>query len=157
MRNQITQRAPLEQFHHDVQITIVGRSEVGNSHRVRMLHASGGAGLSAKSLLRSLIAEESLAEDFQSYGPINKQVRRPINRAHPATAEPFIEPVFSVKDPAQKRIERDVSDSRIGLQRRMVTRTYEHIVRELPTTSRTLKHRELGPSGRARFIITQKA
>jgi hypothetical protein len=65
-----------------------------------MLHASGRAGLAAKSLLRRLIADESLAEDFQSDGPIDKQVRCPINGAHAASAEPFIQPVLSVKDTA---------------------------------------------------------
>jgi hypothetical protein len=51
-------------------------------------------------LLRRLIADESLAEDFQSDGPIDKQVRCPINGAHAASAEPFIQPVLSVKDTA---------------------------------------------------------
>ena len=61
MREQVTQRAPLEQLHDDVEITIFSGAEVGDGDCVRMLHPAGGARFTTKALLRSLVPYEPLA------------------------------------------------------------------------------------------------
>ena len=142
MRDQITQRPSFEQLHDDVEIAIVSRAKVCDRHRIWVLHASGRPRFTTKPLLGCLVADKSLAEDLQGHRAIDEQVRGPIDRAHPAAAEPIIQTVFAVEYATQKRIERHVCNRDVGLQRRVVAGAHEHIVRKLPTTSRALKHRQ---------------
>jgi hypothetical protein len=92
-------------------------------------------------LLGSLVANESLAENFQRHGSVDEQVRRPIDGTHPTTAEPFVEPVLPIEHTTQKWIERNISNRGVGLQGSVVAGTDKHIVRKLPATSWALKHR----------------
>jgi hypothetical protein len=122
-----------------------------------MLHATGGSGLATEALLRSLIANESLAQHFQSNRAIDQEVSRTIYRTHAAAAQRFIEAVLSVEYPSQERIKRHICDRCVSLQRRVVTRTQNHVIRELPTASGALKHSGFDVVSRGRvFIITQK-
>ena len=60
-RQQLAQRVAFQQLHHDVEITIGRRSEVGHGYGVRMLHAAGRARLAMKTMLGGFVAQKSLA------------------------------------------------------------------------------------------------
>src|SRR2546423_596752 len=74
MSDEVAQRAAIQQFHDDVEITVVGRTKVRYRRRVRVLHATGSARFAAKALLRSLITVESLTENFERNRPVDEQV-----------------------------------------------------------------------------------
>jgi hypothetical protein len=79
-----------------------------------------------------------------------------IDGSHAATAQTFIQPVFTVEDPTQKWIDGNISYRGVRLQRRVIKWTDCFIVRELPATSWALEHRWLTKfSERAAFIIAQ--
>jgi hypothetical protein len=79
-----------------------------------------------------------------------------IDGAHAATAQRFIQPVFTFEDPTQKWIDGNLSEGGVGLQWRVIKWTDRFIVRELPATSWALEHRWLSKfSERAAFIIAQ--
>jgi hypothetical protein len=106
-----------------------------------MLHATGGAPFSTKSLLRSVVADEPLTEYFDGDRSIDQQMSRAIDRPHPAATEPLIQPVFLVEDAVQQRIDGNIGNRRIGLKGRLIGWTDEHIVRKPPAASGTLEHR----------------
>jgi hypothetical protein len=93
-----------------------------------MLHATGRARFATKSQLRSIVADKSLTQNLDGDRPINQQVCRAINRTHPAAAQPFVEPVFLVKNAVQQWIDWNIGNRSVGLERRLVGRAYEHIV-----------------------------
>jgi hypothetical protein len=113
-----------------------------------MLHAAGGAGFPAESLLRGLISDKSLAQNLQGDGTVDEQMRRAIHGAHAATTQGLVEPVLPIENATQKRIERDVGHGSVGLERRLIERTHKHIVRILLTTSQALKHKLIGQEER---------
>jgi hypothetical protein len=108
-----------------------------------MLHAASRAGFAAKALLRSLISDESLAENFQRDGPIDEQVRGAINRAHASTAQNFIQAILAFEGAANQRVDGNVSNRGVSLQGIVIVGTHEHIVGKLPAASWALKHIDL--------------
>ena len=80
-----------------------------------MLHPSGRTCFTTKSLLRSLVANESLTENLQRDWAIDQKMRRAIHCAHAPTAEAFIEPIFSFEHSAQQWISRNIGDRGISL------------------------------------------
>src|SRR5438128_715579 len=153
----IAQRTAFEQLHDNVKIAIVGRAKVGDGYRIRMLHATSRARFATKALLRGLIADKSLAQNFQRDRTIDQQMRRAIDGAHPAAAEAFIQTVFTFKRATYERIDGNVGDGGIGLQRGKVTRTDEHIVGKLPAASWALEHIDLDDEiSRARVTLLRK-
>ena len=114
-RQQIAQRAALQQLHHDVKPTVGGHAEIGDRYRVRMMHASGRARLPAKSLLRCFVTDEPLAENFDSHRAFDQQMRGPVNRAHPAAAEPLVQAIFAVERLTNQWVNWNIGDRRICL------------------------------------------
>src|SRR5690349_12877681 len=149
----IPQSVAFEQLHHDVEIAIGGRAEIGDVYRIRMLHATGGASFATKPLLRGLIADESLTQYFDCDRPIDEKVCRPIDGAHPAATEQCIEPILLVKRATQQWIDGNVGDRRVRLKRSLILRADQYFVGVLATTSRALEHSEYQGEN---FIITQK-
>src|SRR6266571_2004975 len=150
----IAEGAAFEQLHDNVKIAIVGRAKVRDRNCIRMLHATGRARFATKTLLGCLIADKSLAQNFERDRTIDEQMRRAIDGAHAAAAEPFIQTVLTFKRATYERIDGNVGDGGIGLQRGKVTRTDEHIVGKLTAASWALKHIDL--IGELRNIMTQK-
>jgi len=107
-----------------------------------MLHSAGRARFAPETVPRSLIADEALAENFYGHLPINQQMRRPINGAHPAPAKPLIQSIFTFENPSNQRIDRNVRNRRISLQGGEVVGTRERTVRKLPAASGALKHEQ---------------
>lgn len=67
-------------------------------------------------------------------------MRRAINGAHPATAEAFIQSILPIEDPTEQGIELHICKSGVGLQRRVVAWTHQHVAGKLPAASWALKH-----------------
>src|SRR5438034_10868958 len=63
-RQKIAQRLAFEQLHNDVKPAIVSGAKIINGDRVGMMHASGRARFATKALLRGLVTDKTLAEDF---------------------------------------------------------------------------------------------
>lgn len=117
VRQKIAQGLSFKQLHHDVQITIFGRTKIGDRNCVWVLHAAGGARLASEALLCGLIADKSLAQDFQRHRSIDEQVGGPINCAHTAAAQKLIQAVFPFEYPTQKRIAWQIGNGCVSLQR----------------------------------------
>ena len=105
-----------------------------------MLHATGGARFTAKALLCRLISHESLTENFQRDGTINQQMRRTIDSPHAATAQALVQTILAFKRSTYEWIDGNIRDRGVGLQRRVIARAHEHIIRKLPAASWALKH-----------------
>ena len=106
-----------------------------------MLHASGRARFAMKTLLRGLVAQESLAQNFYGDGSIDEQMRRAIDRAHTTAAEPLIQTVLTIEHVANHPIDRLFSDCHVRLQRREIRRAHVHVVRVSLAALWALEHK----------------
>src|SRR5438034_10160707 len=103
-----------------------------------MMHASGRTRFATKALLRGLVTHESLTQDFDCDRSIDQQMRGAIDSTHAASAESLVQTILAVEDSTNQRIDQNVGDRGIGLQRCEVVGTHVHVVRKLPATSGTL-------------------
>src|SRR5436305_321104 len=81
-------------------------------------------------------------ENLDGDGALDEEVRRVIDRAHAAHAEPRVEPVLVVEDYSDERVgRRVVGDGRVGAQGRSVFWADGHVRVKLPTALRALEHK----------------
>jgi hypothetical protein len=122
-----------------------------------MLHAACGARLPAEALLGCLVADKSLAEDFERYRTIDQEMRSAIDCAHPSASQAFIQAIFALKYSAKERINWRFGDGGVGLQQCVIERTDCLVIRELTATSWALEHIRLTKFREsALLIIAQK-
>ena len=107
-----------------------------------MLESARGARLASEALLRRLVCDEARVENFDGHGALNQKVRRVIDRAHAAHAEPRVEPVLFVEDNSDERVgRRGVGDRGVGAKCRSVVGADGHVRFKLPTALRALEHK----------------
>src|SRR5262244_1953736 len=100
----LSQRTPFEQLHHDVNAAFSSLSEVSHRHRVWMTQLYGRACLSLKTNARRFVFYQALMQKLDRDRTVHRQVSRAVHGAHAASAETFFDTVLLVERAAYKRV-----------------------------------------------------
>ena len=98
----LLERLPVVEGHHDVELAVLF-ADVVDSCDVRMVDGAGGARLLNEARLGRLVADQMPGEKLDGYCPLELEVRRSIEKPHPAGAQPLLEPVV-LKHAADERV-----------------------------------------------------
>ena len=96
-RKPLPQRLPFEQFHDQKRPGVTVHAEIVDPDDVRMGEAGGRAGLVAEARVEIDRADQVVANQLHGHRPFERFVHGGVDRAHPASSQPAIEPVSSVQ------------------------------------------------------------
>src|SRR5436190_6154440 len=137
LRQQALQCLALEQFHHEVDVTISRLAKISYAYRVYMTQAPCSFGFAPKSRLGRFVFNKALVQNFYRDQTIDKQVSSAINRAHTADAKLFFKQILLVEGAAEEWIDKRSRDiGGVGLQWRTILRTEFELLRVFPTACR---------------------
>ena len=98
----LLERLPVVERHDDEELAVLF-ADVVDSCDVRMVDGAGGARLLNEARLGRLVADQMPGEKLDGYCPLELEVRRSIEKPHPAGAQPLLEPVV-LKHAADERV-----------------------------------------------------
>ena len=98
----LLERLPVVERHDDEELAVLF-ADVVDSCDVRMVERARRAGFLNEARLGSLVADQLPGQKLDGYCPLERQVRRSIEKPHPARTQPLLEPVV-LKHAADERV-----------------------------------------------------
>jgi hypothetical protein len=107
-RKQFSERSPFQQLHYEINVTVISRAKVGDRDGIYVLQPAGGLCFPLKPDSCRFVFDQAGMHYFDCYGAVDKEVRRPVNRAHAALPNHFFEAIFGVKYFSDQWVGRDL-------------------------------------------------